>query len=745
MTNRARLFVLLTTTASATSLVLTVARSRRASAVTAALVLAVVWAVFISAVDAVVLWRSRSVPPLPDELAATAGSPVTYVVRLGDERRDIARTSILLAARAGDVHVVSTRHHDVLDELGDVSVVEHVAPTIRDAVHEAAGAITTDAVLLLSASAFPLGVSCEQAATLLTADVGWVTGTAPAFNHDRYSPRERELLSARARGAARSLGLVTWEPDATIVRTDLLREHAFDPARPDGRWLRARMADGYRGAIFPDAVAVLAAPADAPVFWPTRTIRQRGMVADLADAMTFGKLRARALAGALLLRELFAYPLLLWLAAIVLIGRSGQFPLRMPAVVFFGLQLGLAAARWVSSRLAYGIGLHPIDEARAAAYDLPGSLLALPSALTRRVRRSRFTMPEQPLLWAALAVTLVTTAPLVDRRTETNSAIGVTVGLALAALATSWVFAMRGLGSRGWDRASYRIALDRSATVNGHRARTVDASPSGLGVTGVPESVQPGDRVSVWITFDDSSALPLRGTVTDRRVAGGSASVGIALELTDAEHVRWVHRLFSAAGITGSVPTLSDAPTPKRHLAFEKRERAPLRRRLATLIPTALLILVSALVASALLLAFLGYRPMVERSGSMVPTIRVGDVVVTELVHPDRIRPGQIVTFPQDIGRSELVTHRVRSVRIQGSTVHVVTRGDANIASEQWTARTSALVGRVVWRVPWIGSVLVLFGSVAVRGLLLALSAAGIAFGAFQALHRRRALALVEV
>ena len=45
---------------------------------------------------------------------------VTYVVRVGEERRDIARTSILLAAQAGPVHVVATSHHDVLDELGDL-------------------------------------------------------------------------------------------------------------------------------------------------------------------------------------------------------------------------------------------------------------------------------------------------------------------------------------------------------------------------------------------------------------------------------------------------------------------------------------------------------------------------------------------------------------------------------------------------------------------------------------------------
>ena len=314
---------------------------------------------------------------------------------------------------------------------------------------------------------------------------------------------------------------------------------------------------------FREPVAVQAAPSDAPVFWPTRTSRQRGVVADLADAMTTGSVRSRALAGAVLLRELFAVPMLVWLAAVVLIGRSGDFPLRVAPVAFFAIQGAVSGARWAASRIAYGIGVHPIEEARAAAYDLPGSLLAVPSAVTRKVGRARWTLPDQPLLWAALGLTLLTTAPLVDRQTETNSTIGVSVGLALAALAASWVFAMRAFGARGWDRASYRLPLDRPATIDGQTARTVDASPSGLALTGVPATLGPGDPVDVSIEFDDES-VRLHGKVTDRRTLGPQTSVGVALDLSTEERAQWVYRLFSAAGITGRVPTFSVARSPRQ-------------------------------------------------------------------------------------------------------------------------------------------------------------------------------------
>ncbi len=227
--------------ASWAALGITVACARQAGVVIVALVVAVGWSAVIAGFDAVVTWSRRATEPSGSTSASDHAS-VAFVVSLGAERPDIARTSLLLAAQAGEVHVVATSHHDVVDGLGALDVTEHIAPTIQAAMHLAATATNADAVLLLSASAFPVAATCATAATRLTDDVGWVVGTAPAFNTDRYAPRERELLSARVRSASRRLGLVTWEPDATIVRTSLLREHPFDPARPFGYWLRARQA-----------------------------------------------------------------------------------------------------------------------------------------------------------------------------------------------------------------------------------------------------------------------------------------------------------------------------------------------------------------------------------------------------------------------------------------------------------------------------------------------------------------------
>jgi signal peptidase I len=729
----ARSLTLLTAIASTIAVAATARWADRWSVVTVTLLLALTWAAAVSLADAFSVWRRRETRQHADGRRAA----VTFVIRLGDEHPDIARTSIVLAAQAGPVVVVATRHREVLDELGDIEVCECVASTIAEALHDAALAIDTDAVLVLSASALPVRDACESAAAQIGARIGWITGTALAFNNDRYAPGERQLMAAGARGAARGLGLVTWEPDATIVRTSLLREHPMEPGRPDGSGLRARAEEGWIGVVSPDVLAVRAAPADAPVFWPSEIRSERGVVADLADATVSGPVRTRVLAAGPLLRELYAYPMAMWLLVFVLVGRSGAFPLSVSALAYFPGMGALAVARWISSRLAYGVGLHPVDEAREAAYDLPGSALALRSALTRKVRSTRLEIPDQPLLWVAFVLTLVATIPLLDRRAPTGAAIGIAVGLTLATLTVTWVFALRALGRGGWDRASYRVAIDCTATIDGRPVRTVDASPSGLAVIGAPGALIRGSRAAVSVAFDDHTVATMHGQVTDLRRVGDRIAVGLALDLDPRERVTWVRGLFAVAGLTGRVLSLPGTPAARPHLALD-RKRPTMRHRFSAGLRIAGVGAISMLVSGALLLAFLGYRPMVVRSGSMVPTFSVGDVVIADWIRADHLRVGEVVTFSADIGRRQLVTHRVQSVRVRGEKLDVVTKGDANTTSEQWTVPRGTLVGHVIWTVPRVGTALVVLGESRTRRLLLGTSGLVIVFGILAGLRRSR-------
>jgi signal peptidase I len=104
------------------------------------------------------------------------------------------------------------------------------------------------------------------------------------------------------------------------------------------------------------------------------------------------------------------------------------------------------------------------------------------------------------------------------------------------------------------------------------------------------------------------------------------------------------------------------------------------------------------------------YQFMSVLSGSMVPTVNVGDLVVAAVVAPDELHDGDLATFRQpDTGR--LITHRVQSILWRGNIADVITRGDANSVGENWSVTADAKVGRVAFRVPRVGYVVGALGT----------------------------------
>ena len=99
-----------------------------------------------------------------------------------------------------------------------------------------------------------------------------------------------------------------------------------------------------------------------------------------------------------------------------------------------------------------------------------------------------------------------------------------------------------------------------------------------------------------------------------------------------------------------------------------------------------------------------GYTPLVDRSDSMSPALRAGDLLITRRFAAGEARPGQVVTFRDEALGGRSVTHRVVRVVRDGNRLAFTTRGDANRSSEDWTIRPQAELSRVVWRAPVIGS-----------------------------------------
>src|SRR5690606_12358777 len=163
-----------------------------------------------------------------------------------------------------------------------------------------------------------------------------------------------------------------------------------------------------------------------------------------------------------------------------------------------------AVLRYVAARRAAGVPLRPASDALAVAYDTPGSLLALSAAVTRTVRPTRVRIPDRPLVWFELLLTLLLALPLVGRTHQSPTSA---VAGALVLFAIVWVLAMRALLQRRWERASFRFVVDLPMSVNGIAATAVDAPPSGMGVVGDRAHVLLGERVELTITLPDDSRL----------------------------------------------------------------------------------------------------------------------------------------------------------------------------------------------------------------------------------------------
>lgn len=91
-------------------------------------------------------------------------------------------------------------------------------------------------------------------------------------------------------------------------------------------------------------------------------------------------------------------------------------------------------------------------------------------------------------------------------------------------------------------------------------------------------------------------------------------------------------------------------------------------------------------------------------SGSMEPAISAGDVVLVQRTDPRSIAVGDVVTFAVD-GDRVPVTHRVVAVTRGITERTFVTKGDANEEADPRPVLASAVLGRVVLVVPYLGFV----------------------------------------
>jgi len=151
-----------------------------------------------------------------------------------------------------------------------------------------------------------------------------------------------------------------------------------------------------------------------------------------------------------------------------------------------------------------------------------------------------------------------------------------------------------------------------------------------------------------------------------------------------------------------------------------------------------LLVLLCALAIAAGTAWVAGYTPLVDRSDSMSPALRAGDLLITKRIAAEEARAGQVITFRDEALGGRSVTHRVVHVARRGDRLAFTTRGDANPSGENWTIMAHADLTRVAWRAPHIGSPVLWVMSPLVRFLLAGVGCALLSWTGVRRIWSRR-------
>lgn len=135
---------------------------------------------------------------------------------------------------------------------------------------------------------------------------------------------------------------------------------------------------------------------------------------------------------------------------------------------------------------------------------------------------------------------------------------------------------------------------------------------------------------------------------------------------------------------------------------------------LATLILVAVIIMAAGLTLSARaskdqIPTILGHKILSVVSGSMEPTIGVGDVIIAKpYVQGEPIREGDIITYrsadQKNSQQPMLITHRViRTMGVNGRASSFITKGDANQSEDLKPILRDQVFAVYRWRIPYMG------------------------------------------
>ena len=100
-----------------------------------------------------------------------------------------------------------------------------------------------------------------------------------------------------------------------------------------------------------------------------------------------------------------------------------------------------------------------------------------------------------------------------------------------------------------------------------------------------------------------------------------------------------------------------------------------------------------------------GYKAFTIASGSMEPTLNIGDVIVVKGINEADIKEQDIITFQEGEGNVYNVTHRiVEIIKNENGTFSYQTKGDANNSNDDNLVKYENIVGKYKFKISKIGN-----------------------------------------
>ncbi len=149
--------------------------------------------------------------------------------------------------------------------------------------------------------------------------------------------------------------------------------------------------------------------------------------------------------------------------------------------------------------------------------------------------------------------------------------------------------------------------------------------------------------------------------------------------------------------------------------AIKRRKRAEniLKRKINILIYIILIpiliynisLIIQAVIKTSETPNFLGIKTYVIISGSMEPSLQIGDIVIVKKVAQNELKQGDIISYRQ--GQS-VITHRIAEVIDKEGEVEYKTKGDNNNAEDSGILSYEMIEGKVVKHISQIGKIAII-------------------------------------